>query len=90
MTELTSVKTFAATCATRRIRALTPRSELRGWGLRMKAKQGGLEVQRRYRAKGITDPCAVARKVRSRKCAALRRAKEQGSKPTRGKANWNW
>jgi hypothetical protein len=92
-TELTSVKTSAATRATKRIRALTPTSELRAWGLRMQAKHGGLAVQRLYRMRGVTDPCKKAREVRSRKCATRRRAKnrEQGHtrvgppEPTRSK-----
>jgi hypothetical protein len=38
-------------------------------------------VQRLYRMRGITDPCAKAREIRSRKCAASRRGRdrEQGS-----------
>lgn len=75
--ELTSVKTSAATKATKRIRALTPTSELRAWGLWMQARHGGLAVQRLYRMRGITDPCEKAREVRSRNCAARRRAKDR-------------
>ena len=79
--ELTSVKTAAATEATKRIRASTPASELRAWGLRMQARHGGLAVQRLYRMRGIADPCRNAREARSRKCAARRRAmdREQGN-----------
>jgi hypothetical protein len=76
--ELTSVKTTAATEATKRIRASTPEHQLRAWGVRMQAKHGGLAVQRLYRMRGITDPCAKAREARSRMCAARRRAKGRG------------
>jgi hypothetical protein len=90
------VKTSEATRATKRIRALTPASELRAWGLRMQARHGGLAVQRLYRMRGITDPCKEARKARSRMCAARRRAnREQGHtrvglpEPTRSKVVGN-
>jgi hypothetical protein len=88
-TELTSVKTSAAIEATRRIRASTPKSELRSWALRMQARHGGLAVQRIYRMRGITDPCEKARKVRSGNCA--RRRQERGLRELgipRPRAKW--
>jgi hypothetical protein len=87
------VKTSAATEATKRIRALTPKSELSAWGLWMQARHGGLAVQRLYRLRGVHDPCAKAREARSHRCAARRREadREKGSvriglaEPTRSK-----
>jgi hypothetical protein len=65
----------AAHRAVRRIRSLTPKDELRAWGLRMQARHGGLAVQRLYRMRGIVNPCAKATAVHIANCAKRRKLK---------------
>ena len=57
----------AAIEAVRRIRANTPKEELRKWGLRMQARHGGLAVQALYRLRGEHPFSAEARAKRKAK-----------------------
>lgn len=52
--------------------AAMSKHDLRKLGLRLQSIHGGQAVQRMYRAKGITDPCAKARAVRKAKREAKR------------------